>query len=390
MGDSYEGSLKNNYLYQGAYSELDDDIGWNDFALRNYDLQIGRWVQQDPYQEYASPYIGMGTDPVNLVDLSGGFVLAGLTKAGTAAILTLGGAIVGTAVGLISGDDDFTGTLIGAGIGLAAGLANLSLRIAINMGIQSVNAAVSIINTSTASTQAGSATQTGKGNSNLNIGVDKDHNQNQYDFLDQGQTIDVIDKRTKKVIGTILIASYVEEEDFKAKGPRKNDGSYDEYLYSGVRIFLLFEKKKGGSGYVDDFQWIQSITTNQGLGCGEGPFNDPCSENDNKPFYRDNTEKSNGSNVYEDREKDHVYKCWDGAFYDKPGRVKDSHKKVFWKAELTFVGRRKNGKNVALITIVWGFTLELINGKWVITKIEIIEVKPSTFQKNLIKQAQKK
>ena len=27
LGDSYEGSLKNNYLYQGAYSELDEDIG---------------------------------------------------------------------------------------------------------------------------------------------------------------------------------------------------------------------------------------------------------------------------------------------------------------------------------------------------------------------------
>ena len=40
LGDSYEGSLKNNYLYQGAYSELDDDIGWTDFFLRNYDAQI--------------------------------------------------------------------------------------------------------------------------------------------------------------------------------------------------------------------------------------------------------------------------------------------------------------------------------------------------------------
>jgi hypothetical protein len=46
LGDSYEGQLKNNYLYQGAFSELDEDIGWTDFALRNYDAQIGRWVQQ--------------------------------------------------------------------------------------------------------------------------------------------------------------------------------------------------------------------------------------------------------------------------------------------------------------------------------------------------------
>ena len=142
LEDVYEGVVKNNYLYQGAFAQLDEDIQWTDFPLRNYDAQIGRWVQQDPYQEYASPYIGCGTDPVNLIDPSGGFTLAGLSKAGTAAILTLGGAIIGTAVGLISGDDDFTGTLIGAGAGLGAGLANLSARIAMSMGIKSVNVAV--------------------------------------------------------------------------------------------------------------------------------------------------------------------------------------------------------------------------------------------------------
>ena len=59
-------------MYQGAFSELDDDIGWTDFALRNYDAQIGRWVQQDPYQQFASPYVGMGDDPVNNTDPSGG------------------------------------------------------------------------------------------------------------------------------------------------------------------------------------------------------------------------------------------------------------------------------------------------------------------------------
>ncbi|MCB0716557.1 MAG: hypothetical protein KDC06_11150, partial [Chitinophagaceae bacterium] len=51
LGDSYEGELKNNYLYQGAFAELDNDIGWQDFAFRNYDAQIGRWVQQDPFDE---------------------------------------------------------------------------------------------------------------------------------------------------------------------------------------------------------------------------------------------------------------------------------------------------------------------------------------------------
>lgn len=75
LGSSYEGQLKNNYLFQGAFSELDDDIGWNDYALRNYDPQIGRWVQQDPYQEFATPYTYVGNDPINVIDPSGGKTL---------------------------------------------------------------------------------------------------------------------------------------------------------------------------------------------------------------------------------------------------------------------------------------------------------------------------
>lgn len=72
LGDVNEGTLQNNYQYQGMFSEMDDDIGWNDFALRNYDPQIGRFVQQDPYQQFASPYTGLGNDPVNSIDPTGG------------------------------------------------------------------------------------------------------------------------------------------------------------------------------------------------------------------------------------------------------------------------------------------------------------------------------
>jgi RHS repeat-associated protein len=98
LGNVYEGSLKNNYLYQGAYSELDEDVGWNDFELRNYDAQIGRWVQQDPYQQYASPYVGMGNDPIKNTDPSGGIVpfpIGGMSQTAETAI-TLGEVIVST------------------------------------------------------------------------------------------------------------------------------------------------------------------------------------------------------------------------------------------------------------------------------------------------------
>ena len=66
------GGAQNNYQYQGDYSEFDDDLGWNDFMLRSYDPQIGRFLQHDPYDEYASGYVGMGNEPANLTDPSGG------------------------------------------------------------------------------------------------------------------------------------------------------------------------------------------------------------------------------------------------------------------------------------------------------------------------------
>jgi hypothetical protein len=37
-----------------------------------YDPQIGRWLQSDPYDVFASLYVGMGNDPINQVDSDGG------------------------------------------------------------------------------------------------------------------------------------------------------------------------------------------------------------------------------------------------------------------------------------------------------------------------------
>ena len=51
---------------------MDDDLGWNDFELRSYDPQIGRFLQNDPYDQFASGYVGMGNDPVNSIDEDGG------------------------------------------------------------------------------------------------------------------------------------------------------------------------------------------------------------------------------------------------------------------------------------------------------------------------------
>jgi hypothetical protein len=42
------------------------------FQLRLWDGRIGRWLSPDPYGQYASPYLGMGNNPISLTDPDGG------------------------------------------------------------------------------------------------------------------------------------------------------------------------------------------------------------------------------------------------------------------------------------------------------------------------------
>jgi RHS repeat-associated protein len=148
LGDNYEGSLKNNYLYQGAFAELDDDIGWTDFALRNYDAQIGRWVQMDPFDQFASPYVGMGGDPVNLIDPSGGVVVppgGGSVLSMTAETAkTMGEVIVKVGPGLGSaaakaGSGLTTKLLSGTGRALAVNAINTGAKINTHIATRAVS-----------------------------------------------------------------------------------------------------------------------------------------------------------------------------------------------------------------------------------------------------------
>jgi RHS repeat-associated protein len=125
MGDAREGQLNNPYQYQGDYSEFDDETGWNDFALRSYDPQTGRFINADPYDQFASGYVGMGNDPVNGVDPSGGFsvnfgTITTLGRIGVAA----GGAAVGFAIDKLSGGNGWAGAAIGGGLALGATFIN--------------------------------------------------------------------------------------------------------------------------------------------------------------------------------------------------------------------------------------------------------------------------
>ncbi|WKN46404.1 RHS repeat-associated core domain-containing protein [Tunicatimonas pelagia] len=60
------------YGYQGAFAEQDDETGLASFQLRQYDSRIGRWTTPDPYNQYWSPYLGMGNAPNMMIDPDGG------------------------------------------------------------------------------------------------------------------------------------------------------------------------------------------------------------------------------------------------------------------------------------------------------------------------------
>lgn len=42
------------------------------FELRLWDGRLGRWLSPDPYGQYASPYLGMGNNPISMIDADGG------------------------------------------------------------------------------------------------------------------------------------------------------------------------------------------------------------------------------------------------------------------------------------------------------------------------------
>ena len=58
------------YAYQGQ--EKDPETGKEAFQLRLWDARIGRWLTTDPAKQYASPYLGMGNNPMNKIDPDGG------------------------------------------------------------------------------------------------------------------------------------------------------------------------------------------------------------------------------------------------------------------------------------------------------------------------------
>ncbi|WKN45306.1 hypothetical protein [Tunicatimonas pelagia] len=45
--------------------------------MRQYDAVVGRWLSVDPYRQFASPYVGMGNNPISGIDPDGGYTKFG-------------------------------------------------------------------------------------------------------------------------------------------------------------------------------------------------------------------------------------------------------------------------------------------------------------------------
>jgi len=95
-GSGSQGITRNKY--QGK--EWDDEHGFNAyyFGARYYDPVLGRWCVVDPAGQFASPYVGMGNNPVVLVDPNGEFAFVPI-------LIAAGyGAFIGATVNTIAYD----------------------------------------------------------------------------------------------------------------------------------------------------------------------------------------------------------------------------------------------------------------------------------------------
>ena len=89
--------MRNEYGYNDKELWEDGDLNWLDYGFRNYDPQIGRFLQIDPLSdeyEDLSPYLYAYNDPIGNVDEDGLFASSALNAVGQAVNNTLPEVIV--------------------------------------------------------------------------------------------------------------------------------------------------------------------------------------------------------------------------------------------------------------------------------------------------------
>ncbi|MFN8291660.1 MAG: DUF6443 domain-containing protein [Chitinophagaceae bacterium] len=128
LGDSYEGLLKNNNLYNDKELFDDADLNWYDYGFRNYDPQIGRFPQLDPLTfeyPYYTPYQYAGCEPIANIDIDGlepGYTLTQSLNKAIVETSNFGGAFIENVV-LPAFKVNTTITKVGLTAGQVAGLA---------------------------------------------------------------------------------------------------------------------------------------------------------------------------------------------------------------------------------------------------------------------------
>lgn len=70
-GRNSTSSLLYKYGYQGQFAEEDAETGYNQFDARLYDGRLGRWMTTDPVNQFHSPYLAMGNNPIYFIDPNG-------------------------------------------------------------------------------------------------------------------------------------------------------------------------------------------------------------------------------------------------------------------------------------------------------------------------------
>ncbi|HEV7781424.1 MAG TPA: DUF6443 domain-containing protein [Chitinophagaceae bacterium] len=157
LGDSYEGALKNNYLYNGKELFDDADLNWYDYGFRNYDPQIGRFPQLDPLTNsypFLTPYQYASCDPITNIDidgLEGGNAVNGGVAAvgrGIIEVAEHGGAV-----------KELTGIIVKAYPSLSKVAKALPFVLSVGNIIQIAQISISTINSSATTQQVGNNTK---------------------------------------------------------------------------------------------------------------------------------------------------------------------------------------------------------------------------------------
>ncbi|MBD3289850.1 hypothetical protein GF337_13675 [candidate division KSB1 bacterium] len=59
------------FKYTGKELDDENELNWYNFGARPYDPEIGRWPKKDLLDQYHSPYIYCGNNPINIIDILG-------------------------------------------------------------------------------------------------------------------------------------------------------------------------------------------------------------------------------------------------------------------------------------------------------------------------------